>query len=346
MAHELAHVVQQSSARAERGAEIVRREAPSGVTITTVEATGGIPASNDPRMRAVALDGSAPTPVPKPKCGPEATGWFVRQVNAAARDRAVLQIKAELSAADSLAKKHGTTAATFAEGGAATAIEAQEMRLAVLGPTPPPPRRDAIVGQMAKGTTSRLLALAAPWLAISTNPFSIAQILADFTAMNGLLASAAFHWFLLVNHEARYDFKAHSDSMHFPSAANCGEPGCLPGEHGTITLCSTPNSENCYESDLPGNLFFALIGRYVGFSETTLQLGSQLAELTDLPRPGRTKITFDTPDDTAAISLGFRSLPVPLTKSAFCSAIVPARGKLAQRTGCEDCIDPTPSIIR
>jgi hypothetical protein len=335
-----------SCQRAKVGAAIVRREAPSGVTITTVEATGGIPASHDPRMRAVALDISAPTPVHNPKCGPDATSWFVRQVNAAAADPAVRTIQIELSTADSLARAHGTTAAAFAEGGAATAIEAQEARLTLFGPTLPPPRSGAIVGQMAAGTASRSRALAAPGAAILADPFNTPQILADFAALNLLLASAAFLWFVLVNHRARYDFKAHTDSMHFPHTANCPEPGCPPGENGTITLCPTPNSENCYESDLPGNLFFAMIGRFVGFSETTLQLGSQLAELTDLPRPGRPAITFDTPDDTAAISLGFRSLPVPLTRSALCSALVPARPTLAERTGCEDCVDPTPSIIR
>lgn len=138
----------------------------------------------------------------------------------------------------------------------------------------------------------------------------------------------------------------HTDSMHMPHTAHCPEEGCPPGEHGTIRLCPGTNPENCYQSDLPGNLFYALIGRHVGFSELTLQLGSQFAELTDLPRPPiRPVITWDTPDDTAAISLGFR-LPLPLTQSALCGAISPARPTLASRTGCEDCIDPTPSVIR
>jgi hypothetical protein len=313
--------------RAEKGLAVIERSAHSSVTISAVEATGGIPAAHDPEMRAVAVVVTTPSLEHHPKCGPDATDWFVRQVNAATSDPDVPLIKTAMAAADILARFRGTTASVLAEAGAATAVELQEARLFLLGPSLPPPRTGAIVGQMAAGD-------------LSQHPLNMRQVLTDFVTMGTLLAGAALGWRSLVNHNARYDFKGHKDSMHMPHTADCPEPTCPAGEHGTITFCSGTNPENCYESDLPGNLFYALIGRYVGFSELTLQLGSQLAEITDLPRPGRPVITWDTPDDTAAISLGFSlgfALPLPLTETALCAAIGPARSRLASRTGCEDC---------
>ena len=113
-----------------------------------------------------------------------------------------------------------------------------------------------------------------------------------------------------------------------------------PGEHGTITLCpgTGVNPINCYESDMPGNMFFALIGRHVGMTELTLQLGSQLAELMDRPRPPiRPAIAWDTADDTASIAVGF-SLPLPLSAASLCAAVDPARATLQQRNDCDDCL--------
>jgi hypothetical protein len=158
--------------------------------------------------------------------------------------------------------------------------------------------------------------------------------------MNRHLASAALGWAALVTHRARYDFKMHTDSMHMPHASGCPDDTCPPGEHGTITLCpgTGVNPINCYESDMPGNLFYALIGKHVGMTELTLQLGSQLAELMDLPRTGRPAITWDTPDDTASIAVGF-SLPLPLSSTSLCAAIDPARSTLQARNDCDDCLN-------
>ncbi len=329
--------------RAQRGLAVVRRSAPSGVTIASVNATVGGPASTrDPNMRAVGVDVSVPVPVPK--CGPEATDWFVLQMNTAMSDPAVLSVQSDMLAADTLARSRGTTASVIAEAGATVAVEAQEARLRRFGP-PPPARAGAIVGQLAAGATSERAAVLAPPAALAADPLHPVAVANDFATITALLASAALKWRALVNHKARYDFKMHADSMHMPHTAACPDPACPPGEHGTITLCHGSAPENCYETDLPGNLFYARIGRHIGFSELTLQLGSQLAELTDLPRPGRPVITWDTPDDTAAITLGF-ALPLPLTRTAFCAAIGPARSTLAARTGCDDCPDRTPSIIR
>jgi outer membrane protein OmpA-like peptidoglycan-associated protein len=315
-----------SCSRATKGEAVIKRSAPDDIKISSVDATVGGPSTvSDLNMRAVGVNVSTPVP-PKPKCGPEATDWFVRQVNTAMTDPFVLLIKASMADADKEARKIGLTVDVFAEAGGAAAVLLQEAALRFKGHTPPV-RAGAIVGQIAAGSGS--LGLATTALTIS--PVTVAKI-------GALLGIAALGWRALVNHKARYDFKMHTDSMHMPHTAHCPEEGCPSGEHGTITLCPGTNPENCYESDLPGNLFYALIGRHVGFSELTLQLGSQFAELTDLPRPGRPAITWDTPDDTAAISLGFR-LPLPLTQSALCSAIGPARATLASRTGCADCLD-------
>jgi hypothetical protein len=109
---------------------------------------------------------------------------------------------------------------------------------------------------------------------------------------------------------------------------------------GTITLCPGRAHGNCYESDLPGNLFYALIGRYAGWSELTLQLGSQLAEVTDTTvRPYHPRITWDTPQDTRAITLGYQ-LPLPLTADALCAMLSRHRTRLAARHGCADCTEP------
>jgi peptidoglycan hydrolase-like protein with peptidoglycan-binding domain len=288
--------------------------------------------------------GCLPCPSTAPKCGPDATGWFVLQVNTAMGDLAVLAIKADLATANAIARRYGITAALMAEGGAATAIELQEAKLRLTGPAPPA-RSGAIVGQMAAGTAARTATSAALTTAIKADPLNAPRIISDFTTIALLVKKSALAWKVLVDHGARYDFKAHTDSMRFPSGASCPEKDCPPGEVGIITLCPGIIPESCYESDLPGNLFYALIGRHIGWSELTLQLGSQLAELTDVtPRPARPAITWDTPDDTAAISLGFR-LPLPLTAAALCGMVSPARGTLALRSGCKDCLDLPKGIV-
>jgi len=47
----------------------------------------------------------------------------------------------------------------------------------------------------------------------------------------------------------------------------------------TITLCPGSPGINCFEKDLPGNVLYAHVGGFVGFSENALQLGSQWAQL-------------------------------------------------------------------
>jgi hypothetical protein len=257
-------------------------------------------------------------------------------------DPAELVIRRLIIAADLLARIYGITAHQVAEGGATTAVELQETRLGITGP-PPPARRGAIVRQLAAGARSRSAVVFFLAAAVAANPLNAPRIISDFATIANLINTAANNWKILVDHGARWDFKAHF--MNHPSSRNCPDEECPPGEVGIVTLCPQSNLQNCFESDLPGNFFYALIGKHVGWSELTLQLGSQFAELTDVRlRPARPAITWDTPQDTAAISLGYR-LPLPLTRAALCGAVSSARGRLVRRSQCDNCLDTVPTIF-
>jgi hypothetical protein len=91
--------------------------------------------------------------------------------------------------------------------------------------------------------------------------------------------------------------------------------------------------------DLPGNVFYAAVGRFVGFSENVLQLGSQFAQLA-------AGGSWDPPEDTEMITFGF-NLPQPLTRAAFCSALESAKTSFdLQHCGeCQEQPDPAPAKI-
>jgi hypothetical protein len=260
-------------------------------------------------------------------CGPDATRWFVKKVNTEMSDPVVMAIRGQLEIAGIAAGILGTTAEKVAEAGTTGVVLGQEGWLGRSAP----PRDITITSQLARGAAS----IGAAAKAIATSPFSREAV----PPLEKALGTAALLWRSLVNHGARYDFKAHV--MNHPHSASSDCPDrCDPGEVGTITFCPGNLPENCYESDLPGNLFYALIGRHVGWSELTLQLGSQLAEITDTAkRPYHPKITWDTPQDTAAIRLGY-GLPLPLTTGALCAMLAANRTFLAARHGCADCLAP------
>ena len=288
------------------------------------------------------IHATPPSPPPAlPHCGPDVTDWFLDEINRAATDPAVLSVQSDLAVAARIAASRGTRAEIFADAGATTAVEAQETALSHSG-TPPPARSGAIVGQLAAGSASQSAAASAVPSALRADPLNPGAVMSDFALLGTLMASAALKWRALVNHGARFDFKAHI--LHFPRVGPCPDDACPPGEVGIVTLCPGGSSpQNCYESDLPGNIFYALIGRHVGFSELTLQLGSQLAELTDLPRPGRPAVTWDSPEDTAAIHLGFiLGASLPLSRASLCGSVTPSRGVLDARTGCDDCTSAFP----
>jgi outer membrane protein OmpA-like peptidoglycan-associated protein len=295
-------------------------------------------ASLAPNRRVIVSTTAVPVPVPK--CGPDVTDWFIDEVNRAAADPAVLDIKKDMAFAAALAATIGASATDFAEAGATSAVEAQEKALAVMG-IPPPTRSGAIVGQLAAGTASQKSAATATAKALAASVVVPSKRTA-LILLGTTLASAALKWRVLVNHAARFDFKAHILN-HISLGPHCPDPDCPPGEVGNLTLCTGSGlPQNCYEADLPGNLFYALIGRFVGFSELTLQLGSQLAELTDLPRAGRPVVTWDSPQDTAAIHLGFSlGATVPITRAGLCGAVPPTHGSL-DALSCDDCLTSFP----
>jgi hypothetical protein len=89
--------------------------------------------------------------------------------------------------------------------------------------------------------------------------------------------------------------------------------------------------------DLPGNVLFANVGAFVGFSENARQLGSQWAQLN--PGGGRHWVP---PEDTQMINFGF-NLPTPLTIATFCTALQSAKSDFKTHT-CKDYSEPPSGI--
>jgi outer membrane protein OmpA-like peptidoglycan-associated protein len=299
------------------------------LTMAHGESTEFSTTSLSPNRRAILSSIHVPEPVKpevKPKCGPDVTKWFVDQVNLAMRDPAVLSIQSDLSTAKILLSLVPVSVSDIAEGSATAAITKEQLSLGSSAPALNP----TISSQLSLGTAS------ASRVASSLNAAVISAGI--------FVASAAFKWKALVNHGARYDFKAHV--MDHPHTAHCPDEGCVSVETGVVTICPGAASENCYESDLTGNLFYALIGNFVGFSELTLQLGSQLAELTDRRvTPAHPAVTWDSREDTKAILLGF-GFPLPLTAGALCRVLPPVRSTLSHKAGCEDCTEPTTAPLK
>ncbi|SEM68092.1 DUF4157 domain-containing protein [Nitrosomonas marina] len=327
-------------ARALAAANLMMTPGPLGLSISVgnidVFNHGPTPGPVDER-RSVTIEHNAPAqPVPPeerpPLCGPDATQWLIDQMNAARTDAAVLAIQADITAADGIARRHGITAHQVAEGATTLRLLAEEALLQAQGKNPA--RNPTINLQIAAGSVSG----AAVSRALRAHPI-------DALTIANHINNAATAWAALVTHGARYDFKLNPAQMHFPRTANCPEEECDQGEVGIITLCPGMLPENCYQSDLPGNLFFSRIGQFAGFSELTLQLGSQFAELLDtVPRPARPHVTWDSPEDTSAIHVA-SSLTLPLTRSSLCSILAAHRGSLSRRNGCRDCTRLTTAVI-
>lgn len=142
----------------------------------------------------------------------------------------------------------------------------------------------------------------------------------------GLVRRAALNWQALVGPRRRYDFKSDSRTMRSPRSTTC--PRDCPN---TITLCS-----NCLLTDVPGNLFYAQVGRFVGWTELALQLGSQFAQLSTTRR-------WDPPEDTRMISVGF-ALPNPLTRTGLCAALTANRASFNLRP-CAVCPEMTSAQV-
>lgn len=257
---------------------------------------GETPGPADAR-EGVVIVAHTPAPISEPDkvCGPDTTGWFLDQVAAAKRDPDVLFVRSRLAGAARVAARHGFSAERIAEGAVAKKVLAEETRAGGPARTPEATSqlRSSAPGQREFGR-----AVIAATVPIAGAPE--AMVLAAVRA-------AALSWRNLVGTGRRYDFKNDPRTMQHPTTASC--PIDCPS---TITLCPTVAS-HCFLTDVPGNLFYAHIGRFVGWTELSLQLGSQFAQLAST-------LTWDPPEDTRMVSIGF-AMPDPLTQSAFCSTI-------------------------
>jgi RHS repeat-associated protein len=114
-------------------------------------------------------------------------------------------------------------------------------------------------------------------------------------AATGLLlrGTAYIWWAEMVKDGARWDFK---DALITPPRG--------PGE--SIMLCG---SDECgwYEYSMPGNIFYAYVGRAAGFSEFEIRAGAVYAQQTDPENVAwlNTWYGLDQASDQAAIELGF-----------------------------------------
>jgi hypothetical protein len=267
-----------------------------GVTATIRIFNHGATAGDATQQRSVVLTRIAPPPPqPASRCGPDATNWFIRQVNAAKSDLTILALQGRLLGAERIARRHGFSAERIAEGAVAKKVLAEEARVNA------PPRTAEASAQIAGSVPGQRefgrAVIAAPVpLVGAPEAFVLAAI-----------RGAALTWKNLVGTGKKYDFKNSAPTLQSPTSANC-PVDCA----NTITLCQTTSSD-CYVKDVPGNLFYAHVGRFVGWTELALQLGSQFAQLDSSAR-------WDPPEDTRMINFGF-GLPDPLTQLDLCSAI-------------------------
>ena len=255
---------------------------------------------------------------PPTVCGPDATDWFIRQVAAAKTDPAVLAIKGDLTRSIVAASGRGLNASAIAEGAVAVKVLAAETAAGS------PVRTAAATAQLAAATPGRAALQRSISRAAVGSPFD--------GLLLGTLRRVATRWVSLVKTGGRYDFKNDSRTMRGPTTANCpSRPGCPD----TITLCPSTGSD-CFLTDVPGNLLYAHVGRFVGWTELALQLGSQFAQL-DSTR------SWDPPEDTRMISIGF-NLPDPLTRAHLCAALTNNRSAFTTRP-CVNCLDPSTAQI-
>lgn len=261
-------------------------------------------------------------------CGPEATDWFVRQVATAKADPAVLAVRRDLANARRMAGRWGMSAEQLAIGGVAEKVLAQEVAAGR-----PPRTAEATAQLTAAAPGQRELTRAEAAIAAGAiGPAGLGTVQAlDLSRALLAIRTAAIGWRDLVGTGRRYDFKNDPGTMRGPSSAHC-PAGCA----GTITLCRASRSD-CYQTDVPGNLFYAHVGRFVGWTELVLQLGSEFAQLASTR-------TWDPPEDTRMISFGF-ALPDPLSRAALCAALAGSRSIFVLHP-CANCPEPAAAVIR
>jgi hypothetical protein len=267
-------------------------------------------------------------PQPATACGPDATEWLVNQMIAAKKNANVLYVRGKLDVAAFFAPLISPSASLSATD----ILEGREVGMigkAWEAAGKPRPTPEANMQLSEPSATSGVAELTiAETAALGGNVNALTTLLA--------LRDAATGWVKLVGHRRPYDFKWDPATMGNPKSAHCPDPD--PGCQGVITLCPGSSGINCYEKDLPGNVLYAHVGGFVGFSENALQLGSQWAQLQSAGG-----MHWDPPEDTQMISFGF-NLPTPLTRDAFCAALQSAKPGFKLHP-CKDCTEPAPASI-
>jgi hypothetical protein len=254
---------------------------------------------------------------PQSSCGPDVTEWFVSLMNTAKTDPRVLLIRRLLSMASIAGSLGGYRSMDVLEGGEAALVRTAAIRAGKMD----------LLGRTENVTAARQLASADPHGQFGSAAVSATAISTPIGAFSSemflLLAMAGEQWKRLVETNAVWDFKSNTLSRANLARASCA---ALCPDPPTITLCNT-----CYENNIPGDLFYAYIGTFCGFSRIALQLGSQYAEL----QPSSTR-NWDPPQDTAAIDLGL-SLPSTITRTNLYFALGGAVGSLVIRRECPIC---------
>ncbi len=305
-----------SCARALRAKAVIEAVlAERSVSATILVFNHGATKGDATQQRGVVVSRTTPKPKPnhKPKiCGPDATDWLIRQINAAKADAIILALQSRMAGAEQVARRFGFSAEAIAVGAVARRVLTEEARVGS------PARTSEASSQLAASVPgqrafSRALIAATVPLVGAPEAFVLAAI-----------RGSALTWKGLVETGAKYDFKNDSRTMQSPTSEHC-PVNCA----NTITLCPSSASD-CFLTDVPGNLFYAHVGRFVGWTELALQLGSQFAQLDS-------SATWDSPEDTRMIHLGF-ALPDPLSRSDLCSAINANRSifKLRECANCDE----------
>lgn len=287
---------------------------------------GAVPDLNPPAFwRSVIVEEvkAAPgLPPPPSTCGPDATDWFIDQVVAAKKNARVLAVRSKLDVgaffAPSIAPAANLDSKEILEGAVL-----EKVGEAWKSAGKPRPSADANM-QMGQAQIGQLEFETARMAALGLDANAVTTLTA--------LRDASLQWKALVGTGKPFDFKNDLSTMQNPKSAHCPDADCAK----TITLCPGSPGLNCFEKDLPGNVLYATVGAFVGFSETALQLGSQWAQLAS------TK-TWDPPEDTQMISFGF-GLPHPLTRAAFCSALQGSKMGFSLHP-CADCKETTTAAI-
>jgi outer membrane protein OmpA-like peptidoglycan-associated protein len=311
--------VQLSCNRAESvKAELVKRGVATVITTFAHGETDEFGTTLQANRKAI-VSTARPKPQPASICGPDVTNWLISQVSAAKADPAVLAIKARLDGAKRVAASNGFSATDIAEGAVAKKVLAEEARAGS------PARTAEARSQIAASATGQ----AAFGRALLAAPIPIAG--APEALVLAAIRSAALGWKNLVGTGKKYDFKNDPRTLKSPVTNDC------PVSCGnTLTLCASV-AGNCFVKDVPGNLFYAHVGRFVGWTELALQLGSQFAQL-------ESSRSWDPPEDTRMIHLGF-GLSDPLSRADLCAAINTNRSVFDIQK-CENCpTEFTPAIV-